>query len=495
MANEYLGTLLRRLRSRVAGDAAGGLSDGQLLERFVGQRDEAAFEALFWRHAPMVLGVCRRLLPPDDAEDAFQAAFLVLVRKAASIGKGEALGGWLHRVAYRIALRARTGAAPALRELPPEGLPAAAAADDLVWRDLRPVLDEEINGLPQKYRAPIVLCYLEGKTNEEAARLLGCPKGTVAVRLMRGRERLRTRLSRRGLTLSAAVLGSLLAGEALAAVPAGLLASSTIKAALLCAAGQPIVGAASAHAAALAEGMVKSMFQTKLKRAAVVLLALVVLATGAGVIGHQLLVSAAPVPKDEAAAGQGGGNLVDVVARRDGVIIVVGTEIKPGEEGPGQRVVKVKRGSAEVKFRRLKVGDAVEEGQLIGLVEDELARDDQDLARAKVAAAEAEVTVSEKSRDEAEQRWAAVQKLKARGVIADEEFRAAKLSFDRFFWETKTKEAAAEVARLEMKRAQRILEQYEIRSRVRGVITKVNKYSGEGVHALEPVVQVRVADK
>ena len=212
MASEQFAMLLRLLRRRAGEQVGGGLSDGELLGRFVRQRDEAAFEALFWRHGPMVLAVCRRLLPPADAEDAFQATFLVLVRKATSIGRREAVGAWLYRVAYRVALRARATARPVV-ELPPEGPPAPPDEESAAWRDLRPLLDEAIDSLPEKYRTPVVLCYLEGKTHQEAARALGCPKGTVAVRLKRARDRLRRRLDRRGLALPAILLGVLLAGR------------------------------------------------------------------------------------------------------------------------------------------------------------------------------------------------------------------------------------------------------------------------------------------
>src|SRR5262249_51849825 len=154
---------------------------------------------------------------PQDAEDAFQATFLTLARKAGSIGRRQALAAWLYRVAYRAALRARAGAARHAALPLPDPEPAAPGADELVWHDLRPVLDEELSRLPDKYRRPVVLCYLEGKTHAEAAEQLGCAKATVAVRLLRARERLRARLLRRGLALSAGALGALLAREAAAA--------------------------------------------------------------------------------------------------------------------------------------------------------------------------------------------------------------------------------------------------------------------------------------
>src|SRR5262249_1811873 len=148
---------------------AGEVSDAQLLERFVSQRDATAFEVLLWRHGPKVLGVCRRVLRhTQDAEDAFQATFLLLPRKGGSVGHGQAVARWLYRVAYRVALRAKVLAGKRRTQpLPETELAAVAAAPDAGWSDLRPVLDEEVNRLPEKYRTPFILCYLDGKTNEE----------------------------------------------------------------------------------------------------------------------------------------------------------------------------------------------------------------------------------------------------------------------------------------------------------------------------------------
>src|SRR4051812_37360866 len=169
---------LRRLISRQTGSS---LTDAQLLDNFVTRRDEASFEVLVWRHGAMVLAVCKRVLRDrHEAEDAFQATFLVFARKAASIGRGEVVAAWLYKVAYRAALRMRASSAkqPTPGEVA-DTIPAPEPADDADWRDLKPVLDDEIARLPEKYRAPFVLCYLEGRTNEEAAAQLGCPKGTV----------------------------------------------------------------------------------------------------------------------------------------------------------------------------------------------------------------------------------------------------------------------------------------------------------------------------
>ncbi len=217
MAVPQLHAMIRHLR-RLADPAGAGLTDAQLLERFAAHRDEAAFEVLLWRHGPMVWNVCRRVLPrPADAEDAFQATFLALVRQAGSVNRREAVGGWLHKAAYHVALKARESAARGAACEKRGAAPSAAdLTDELLWRDSRPVLDEEVNRLPERYRAPFVLCCLEGLTNAEAARQLGCPKGTVLSRLAWARQRLRARLARRGVTHSAATLAALLARAAAA---------------------------------------------------------------------------------------------------------------------------------------------------------------------------------------------------------------------------------------------------------------------------------------
>src|SRR5262249_5900371 len=156
-------------RKLIGTEAAGELTDGHLLERFASRRDDGAFEGLLQRHGPMVLGVCRRVLrDAHDAEDAFQATFLVLVRKAGSLDGRASLANWLYTVAYRISLKVKAGAARQRNlGLRCSRMAATDPAVDAVWRDLRPVLDEELGRLPEKYRAPVVLCYLEGKTNEE----------------------------------------------------------------------------------------------------------------------------------------------------------------------------------------------------------------------------------------------------------------------------------------------------------------------------------------
>jgi RNA polymerase sigma factor (sigma-70 family) len=289
MATAQLTSIMRFLRRIVAAPGTGEPTDGQLLEGFIHRGEESAFAALMQRHGPMALGVCQRVLGDvHDAEDAFQATFLVLARKAGTVRKYESVGSWLYGVAYRIALKAKAAAARRRRaESEMVMIPRAEAPTDAAWRDLRPVLDEELNRLPEKYRAPVVLCYLEGKTNAEAAHHLGWTKGTVSGRLARARQQLRGRLTRRGITWSGGVLSAtLLENGATAAVPPAL-ATTTFKAALVAAAGKTAVaGAVSAQAAALAEGVIKTMFLTKLKMAMVVLMSVGLIGTGAGMLTY-----------------------------------------------------------------------------------------------------------------------------------------------------------------------------------------------------------------
>ncbi len=287
MTGHAFRNVVRTIR-RIAGPPAErGNEDRQLLEDFLARRDEVAFEALLRRHGPMVLGVCRRLLrDPHDSEDAFQATFLVLLRKASSLRNREVLANWLYGVAYRTALKARgSRARRQAHERPAIEEHAAVADSDAVDRaELQEVLDEELKRLPAKYRLPVILCYLQGVTFAEAARQLGWPAGTVSGRLARARDLLRARLSRRGVTLAPAAVGAVLAQEA-AAVPAPL-ALATLQTALAF----TTAGAAMSPAVTtLTEGVLQAMFLTKVKIAVVILLA----AGGAGA-GTWGLASARP---------------------------------------------------------------------------------------------------------------------------------------------------------------------------------------------------------
>jgi RNA polymerase sigma factor (sigma-70 family) len=270
--------LLRHVHQLMAVHADDQLTDHQLLERFRLQRDEAAFALLVRRHGPMVLGVCRRVLHHEqDAEDAFQAAFLILARKAGAIRRIE-VGGFLYRVAYHLAIRARANTAKRRqRDKRREAMSAADPLTDVTWREVRHVVDEEVQRLPDSLRSAVVLCYVEGRTHEEAARLLGWSKGTLRRRLGQGRELLRTRLVSRGLAPTAALTAALFAEGAATAAVSRALTGAAVSAAM---------GTRTSPAVtALAEGGIELLGLGKKKLATLIVL-VVSLLTGAGVWAH-----------------------------------------------------------------------------------------------------------------------------------------------------------------------------------------------------------------
>jgi RNA polymerase sigma factor (sigma-70 family) len=281
MAAGNLNRVIRHLRSVLERQAAAGIKDGDLLKYYVQQRDEAAFETLVRRHGPMVMGVCRRVLHNlHDAEDAFQATFLVLVRKASTLLSPNTVSNWLYGVAYRTAQEAKR-TARRRREKEASMVRRNQTQEDS-WTDVRPVLDQELERLPDKYRAVVVLCDLEGKTRKEAARHLGWPEGSVAGRLARGRVLLATRLTKRGVALSGGALAAILSQNGSGCARASVV-SATIKAASLFAAGQAATAEViSARVAALTEGVLKTMLLTKLKTAMAVLLVVAVVGVGSG---------------------------------------------------------------------------------------------------------------------------------------------------------------------------------------------------------------------
>ncbi len=285
MASASLRTVLHHIQTLAAARAGEGQTDGDLLRAFAVRNDQAAFAALVKRHGPLVLAVCRRVLHHlQDAEDACQATFLILARKATTIRQTESLAGWLHGVAYRMASNARKAAVRRRRHeervqtKQPE-MPAWEAA----WREVQLVLDQEIQHLPAKYREPFVLCCLENRNGTEVARRLGLKEGTVWSRLAQARTRLRERLARRGITLSAVLGAAALTHEASrAAVPAPL-EQAILGTALEFAAGKAAAGVVSARVLALAEGGIKAMSTVKLKLALAFVLVGSLLTASAGV--------------------------------------------------------------------------------------------------------------------------------------------------------------------------------------------------------------------
>ncbi len=279
------GAVLHQIHRLIDSHDPDNLSDRELLECFILRRDEAAFTTLLHRHGPMVMRVCRRVLHDRHAaEDAFQATFLVLACKASSVRRREGVGGWLHGVAYRLALKALRQA----RRRPPEPTAAAAAPDpldELTLREAQAVLDEELRKLPAKYREPLLLCYLEEKTRDEAARQLKWPLGTLKSRVERGRDLLRVGLERRGLTLSAVLSAAALAPRNAEAALAADALRQTARAALRGAAG-PVSSAAglSPEAIALARGAFPMFTSSSLRWMAVALVTLALVGPGLSLV-------------------------------------------------------------------------------------------------------------------------------------------------------------------------------------------------------------------
>ncbi len=295
------------LLCRVIDDQRGRhLSDQDLLRRFQDQRDEPAFHLLLRRHGPMVLDVCRGVLRNEaDAEDAFQATFLILARKAASIRKTASLGSWLHGVAYRTALKARVQSATRQKHEARAPARPIAEPDDLTWQEVRQVLHEELTGLAERYRAPLVVCYLEGKTQDKAAAQLGLAKSTLKERLERGRSLLRARLVRRGLGPTAVLVATAWPSATATACPPATLVSSTVKAASLFAAGQAAAsGVISIQVAALTEGVLQTMLLSKIKTATAVVLLLLSGVGGALALLPRVAAQNEAAKQAEAKAGQ-----------------------------------------------------------------------------------------------------------------------------------------------------------------------------------------------
>jgi len=291
MVTTPAGVILGHFRKLLGEQHVGQLPDEELLRRFAAGRDEEAFAALVRRHGPLVQDVCRRLLHNEhDAEDAFQATFLVLARNAASVRKQALVGSYLYGVAVRVARKARVVAARRRHhERAAAEQPATPSLDALTLRELRGVLDEELARLPEKHRAPLVLCYFEGLSRDEAAERLGWSRRAVKARLEQARERLRQRLTRRGVTLSAALFTAALSPDSASAV-SPVLAAAAVRAAL---------GSPSAAAAALVQGVVHELFLAKLKVILALVLTMGLAGSGVGVVAYQARVAELPEARQE----------------------------------------------------------------------------------------------------------------------------------------------------------------------------------------------------
>jgi RNA polymerase sigma factor (sigma-70 family) len=301
MATAQLSGVIQHLRRAVLLRDGAGPTDRQLLQDYLNRRDQAALADLVQRHGPMVWGVCRRVLNNyHDAEDAFQATFLVLVRRAASIASPELLANWLYGVAHQTAIKARaTALKRKVRERQVTEMPESAVVEQVLWNDLQPLLDQELSRLPDVYRVVIVLCDLEGKTRKEAARHLGLPEGTVGSRLARARVLLAKRLAQRSVTVSAGALAAVLSQNVASAGVPDSVVSSTISAASFFAAWQvAATGPVSVKVAALTEGVLRAMMISKLKAVVAVVLVLGFIVTGATVLTYRTAAARGQEQKD-----------------------------------------------------------------------------------------------------------------------------------------------------------------------------------------------------
>jgi RNA polymerase sigma factor (sigma-70 family) len=285
MNPESLQNVLAETRQYLASRELSALSDGELLERFAESQDEGAFGVLLERHGDMVPGVCRRCLKNHhDAEDACQTTFLLLARKAKSVHKSSSLGCWLHGVALRVCAnfkRARRRQADREKE---STLPSTKdVVTEVSGREIHAIIDEEIQQLPQTMQAPLILCYLEGKTRDEAAQELGWSLGRLRGYLDRGRNRLRERLIKRGLSLSAILLEVLLT-EGAQANPGASWATATTSSALAVAQGKTVAGLVSAQVLSLFHGVIKTMFIARITRVMAAIVVAAFLVTGIGVM-------------------------------------------------------------------------------------------------------------------------------------------------------------------------------------------------------------------
>ena len=280
MKRSFLDTVLRGAEALAARDPVGTLPDPELLRRFAASRDPGDFAVLVRRHGPLVWGVCRNLLPADaDAEDAFQATFLALVRSTASIRKGEALGGWLHGVAYRVALKARRAAARRRKREVAAAVPEPSSpVPDAAWDELQAAVHEEVCKLPDRLRLPFVLCGLQGRPQKEAAAILGWQAASVSGRLSEARRVLLARLARRGVPAALAAGAAVLCrASGHAAVP------RAIRLKVLAAAESPT--AVPSNIQSLAHG-VTPMYLTRTKLLAAGLMLVGVLTTSAGLLSR-----------------------------------------------------------------------------------------------------------------------------------------------------------------------------------------------------------------
>jgi HlyD family secretion protein len=450
MPSRAVTTVVKSVRTLLEVGTAAGLSDSQLLERYRLRRDdaaEAAFSSLVERHGPMVLRVCRGVLHDEhDAEDAFQATFLILARKAGAIRNRDSVASWLFGVARHVAGRCRAQRQRrAFHEEQGGTMGQSEARSSDLPHELVPEVQEEVDRLPERYRSAIVLCYIEGLSQDEAASQLRLPASTVRVRLMRARARMRKRLIRRG--LAPALLAGLSASRAEAAIPASLV-DKTIKAAIHIAVGR--AAGVSAPVAAIVEGVIKAMFFTKLKLGAALLAALTlasVLMIASMAVraqnndGHKNAPRPTAAPKSKP-TGDGPEVSVMTVGRSRLERTISGS----GNVIAAQSADLYPRISGYVSSVRVDIGARVKRGDLVAeLFDPELtaavdkARAEVERAAARVKKAEASIRVSEAATAAQEAR---VQVVSSALEQAESKARGLKEPLDRLTELAKKREAS-----------------------------------------------------
>jgi RNA polymerase sigma factor (sigma-70 family) len=347
--------ILQLIRRAVQNERAKQLTDGQLLDRFQSQRDEGAFHALVRRHGSMVLDVSRNVLRNEaDTEDVFQATFLVLAQKAGTIRKMASIGSWLYGVAYRTALKTqRDGARRHKHETHVSGRSRSGRADDLAWREVQQVLHQELTKISEYYRAPLALCYLQGKTQDEAATLLGISKASVKKRLERGRALLRTRLVRRGLGSAGLCAAAAWPAASVSAQPPSTLISGAVQAAMLATASPaPVGGMIAAKVVTLSQEVAKPMFLIKMKSAAVALLVVVLACSGTGMLSYHLLAAKPP------------GEIADAPRSRARAALVVAWVPDDDKPAKPDRAALLKAIREEYQKARTEFGQAIRAGTI-----------------------------------------------------------------------------------------------------------------------------------
>ncbi len=518
-----MGDLIGHLRKMVLEKGDAGLSDARLMEEYITRHEAAAIAALVRRYSKMVWGVCYRILGnPQDAEDAFQTTFLVLVRKAGSVKPPGMVGNWLYGVAQQTARNARRDVSRRLhRERPLGDVPCSDQRGDSPWRDLLPVLDQEVGRLPHIYRVTIVLCDLECKSRKEAARYLGIPEGTVAGRLARARTMLAKRLARHAPGMSPGALAAAIAEHAPSACLPPAVISSTLKAVYLVASGKTAASVVSANVGILLAGVLNSMLLKKLTFISAMCLGLAVAGVGVVALSPQaaaqkevgsantggvqdipeqkLAQSALPMKATGAEKKAASGvttYLVKVPSPMDGFVQFIGTEIKVGEKVPPNKSILAQLGKEKKEFRRLQSGDAVVEGQFLArLADDPLENAELNMKAKKLSQSMADADGSKAIAQEAESKYTVALRLFQTKAIAEEDLRSAKATLVKLYWDGVAKERAVETAQADLRISEEVIERHNVRGMVGGVIRNIYKRPGEAVRKFETILEIEVTEK